>query len=59
MNRTELEDLRTHLETHVRGLTEILRKVQLQLENPAPPDYDPYDTLDDDLEQAAENALHD
>lgn len=49
MNRQEMIDLRDHLETHVRGLQEILRKVQLKLENPAPSEMEPYDDLEEIL----------
>jgi hypothetical protein len=52
MNRQELIELRDHLQHHVEGLTEILRKVEIELESPAPVGMEPYDELEDILLQS-------
>ena len=46
-----MEELRDHLQHHVTVLQEVLRKVQLQLENPAPAEMEPYD-MEADLMQS-------
>ena len=51
LSRTELEWLRDHLQRNIQGLTEILRKVQMELESTAPVENEPYD-MEADLLQS-------
>ena len=59
MNRDEVERLRKMVVDQIAGLQEILDALDRELQSPAESAYDPYDDLENDLEQAADRALHD
>jgi hypothetical protein len=58
MNRDEVERLREMVVDQIAGLQEILESLDRELNSPADQVYDPYDSLEDDLERAADRALH-